>query len=159
MNSMPATNRERLQDEIQFLEMEHQKLVAAKDALEAETKKISDKKTKLEAEEFAARDRESSAKDRVLSLWRDIRAIEALRSKIPHENTLASEILLSSEIEQIGINVLESHATELLTLARKHVERKRNYCRLISLLLFFSLYVCALILQRQNLPAYDVESR
>jgi hypothetical protein len=156
---MPTNSREHLQDEIQILEMEHQKLMAAKDALEAETKKISDRKAKLEAEDLAARDRESSAKDRVLALWRDIRAIEALRSKIPHSSTLASEILLSSQIEQMGINVLESHATELLVLARKHVERKQNYCKLLSLLLFFSLYACALILQRQYLSAYDVESR
>ena len=148
-----------LKDEIQHIEAEQRKLAAVKEAIEAENRRLTEQKSILEAEESAEREAEAAERDHILSLNRNIQAIDALCARIPLSRNLASEILLTSQMNQKEINVLEAHSKELLSLARKKIERKQNYIKLISLILFFSLYATVLILQRQDSPSYDIQSR
>jgi hypothetical protein len=101
----------------------------------------------------------SLAQARAVILRRDIRALDSMISKSSHEKHLAAEIFMAAEIEQDDEVRLQSHARDLMTVAKAHVERRWNYIKLFGLLIFFALYCTALLLQRGDSRAYDIQSR
>ena len=153
------SSKKGLKGEMDSIEIEQQKLAAVKDAIEAEHARLAQQKERLVAEDTAVRESEAAERDHILSLNRNVQALDALCSRIPLSQNLASEFLLTSQLNRKEINVLENHSKELLPLAGKKIERKQNYIKLISLLLFFSLYATVLILQRQDSPSYEIQSR
>ena len=99
------------------------------------------------------------AQDRVALLRRDIRALDSMISKNSHEKNLAAEIFMAAEIEGDDEIKLQSHARALMGMAKAHIERRHNYMNLFGILIFFALYCVAIMLQRADSAAYDVESR
>ena len=89
----------------------------------------------------------------------EINALETLKSKVPLSKNLSSEVILADKIQQKLQNTNEREAEGLLALARRRQKKRENYINLASILLFFSLYSIMLLLQRNQLDAFNVESR
>ena len=120
------SSKKGLKGEMDSIEIEQQKLAAVKDAIEAEHARLAQQKERLVAEDTAVRESEAAERDHILSLNRNVQALDALCSRIPLSQNLASEILLTSQLNWKEINVLENHSKELLSLAGKKIERKQN---------------------------------
>ena len=95
---------------------------------------------------------------RVSNLRRDVKALEALESRLPNVETLAAQVLLDTQLQDQDKSVLETHAQELLILARMRIQKKQNYVNLFFLLIS-CLFYCMAISSQRDLTAYDIESR
>ena len=100
-----------------------------------------------------------SSEDRAVTLRRDIRALDSMLMKISDDKHLASEIFMAAEIEQEGDFKLLQQARDLLELTKARMKLRWNYLKLFSLLFSFGLYCTAILLQRGNSAAYEIESR
>ena len=101
----------------------------------------------------------SSLDERAVTLRRDIRALDSMLLKISDDKHLASEIFMAAEIEQEGDFKLLQHARDLLELTKARMKLRWNYMKLFSLLFSFGLYCTAILLQRGDSAAYEIESR
>lgn len=99
------------------------------------------------------------AQDRAALLRQDIRGLDSMITKMSHEKNLAAEIFMAAEIESDDEIKLQSHARALMGMAKAHIERRKKYLNLFGILIFFTLYCVAIMLQRDGSAAYDVESR
>ena len=110
--------------------------------------------------------------------------MEAIESRLPNVESLAAEVLLDTQLRDQDKSIQQTHAQELLTLARLRVLKKKNYvsrfhecsltCRFLTsrsltsrfltqvnlmfLLISFLCYCIAISSQRDP-TAYEIESR
>ena len=90
---------------------------------------------------------------------RDIYVFDSIIASHQHEADLSSEILLAIEKDRNKHHKLQSDTREFLLLVKARIKRRWNYIKLFGILVSFSLYCSALLLQHSNSSAYDVESR
>ena len=94
---------------------------------------------------------------RLMSTERDIQAIESLLSQIPQEKSLAAQVLTAAEIDNDIALKFQSHAAEILELARSKLQKRANYINLATTLTFFLLYSYTMMLQSTS--SFEIESR
>jgi hypothetical protein len=106
--------------------------------------------------------REAAEKKQIFSRLyakEEIRAIEALRAKIPSADETATRILIDSQVQNNKKAMVQAHARRLVELARAYDKKRVNYCKLLFMLITCAAYIAAMVLQKSGTNAFEIESR